>query len=201
MSDTRVTSEKASGERPVPRRGFEATSTKARRAGARRKDALRPSSFYSRKYASQAATVAMLGASDAQLADFFDISISNLHNWKIRFEDFGDAIKRANDALTPWIERSFAHRALGYDYDEEKVWYDAGRGEVIRAMVRTHVPPDVAAAKHWLERCGAQRWRAQPLQLDIRAQVRDWSAEELAAALQRAQETLALEAQHDHESE
>ena len=200
MSD-RVTSEKASGEKPVPRAALPETTRRRGGNGSRVRAPKSQSSFYNRRYAGQAAIAAMNGASDAQLADFFDISLTTFNKWRVRHEDFKNAIINANDALTPWIERSFAHRALGYEYDEEKVWYDAGRGEVIRAQVRTHVPPDVNAAKHWLERCGAARWKAQPLQLDIRAQVRDWSADELAAALQRAQETLALEAQRDSEGE
>ena len=136
----------------------------------------------------------MHGASDAQIADFFDISLNTLSLWRAKHETFHNALLGANDTLTPWIERSFAHRALGYSYDDEKVFYDSARGEVVRVPIRVHVPPDPAAAKHWLERCGAPRWAAQPLRLDIRAAVREWTPAELASAIERAQATLALAA-------
>ena len=77
--------------------------------------------------------------------------------------------------------------------EQEKVFYDAQRGEVIRVPVREQLPPDTRAAERWLAVKGGKEWSA-PQQIDHRVVVRQLSDEELANAVLQAQELLALAA-------
>lgn len=151
----------------------------------------RPSTYRAR-YAAAAAILARNGASDAQLADFFGVPQSTIHRWKIRYPSFRKAIEDGNEALTPWVERSLAHRAMGYTHDSEKIFYNSAEDKVVRVPTREHYPPDVAAAKHWLERKGGPEWAPQPLRVDHRVMVAQMTDEELARALLQANEILAL---------
>ena len=52
------------------------------------------------------------------------------------------------------------------------------------------LPPDSAAARHWLEKKGGEEWRPQAQRVDIAVAVRTWTDEELARGLIEAQEVL-----------
>ncbi len=57
------------------------------------------------------------------------------------------------------VKRSLYERAVGYSYDSEKILYDAQSGEVIRAPIVVHVPPDVTAQIFWLKNRDPKNWR------------------------------------------
>ena len=48
---------------------------------------------YKPEYATQAAKLCALGATDAQLADFFDVAISTITLWKVQHPEFSASIK------------------------------------------------------------------------------------------------------------
>ncbi len=64
--------------------------------------------------------------------------------------------KQATDDL---VERRFYERAVGYTYDAVKVFMPAGAVEPVYARYREHVPPDVNAARFWLQNRRPDRWR------------------------------------------
>ena len=99
----------------------------------------RPST-YRERYAAAAALLARIGATDAQLADFFGIRFSTLQSWYCRHKTFRDAVYDGREALKPLIERSLAMKAIGYTWDSEKVFYNSGQDKVVRVPVREHVP-------------------------------------------------------------
>ncbi len=43
---------------------------------------------YKAEYAEQAAKLCKLGATDAQLADFFEVSVSTVNLWKVEHREF-----------------------------------------------------------------------------------------------------------------
>lgn len=49
---------------------------------------------YQESYNEQAEKLCKLGATDAELADFFDIAESTLNNWKSEYPEFMESIKR-----------------------------------------------------------------------------------------------------------
>jgi hypothetical protein len=159
----------------------------------------RPST-YRKRYATAAALLAKNGATDPQIAEFFGISQATLNGWKARSQEFSRAITHCNEALTPFIERSLAHRALGMTLDQEKIYYDSDAGEIVRVQTKEQLPPDTRAAERWLQAKGGPEWQPAAQRIDHRVLVRNMSDAELAAALASAQELLALSAPAPSES-
>ena len=57
------------------------------------------------------------------------------------------------------VERSLYQRAVGYNVNAEKIFYNRRTGEVVRVPYIKHVPPDVTAALSWLRNRDPQNWR------------------------------------------
>lgn len=125
-------------DRPVARRG-------------------RPSA-YRPEFVAQAAKLAKLGATDADLADFFEVSVVTIWSWKTRHGDFLSALKAGKDEADDRVERSLYARATGYTFDSLKIFCTKD-GEVIEHEFKAHVPPDVVACIFWLKNRRPAEWR------------------------------------------
>jgi hypothetical protein len=112
---------------------------------------------YKDTFAKQAAKLCTLGATDEDLADFFEVSVRTIIRWKSEHEEFCQALKVAKEEADNRVERSLYQRAVGYSFDAEKVFNN--RGEVVRAKTREHCPPDVTAQIFWLKNRRSQDWR------------------------------------------
>ncbi len=100
-----------------------------------------------------------MGATDAEIARFFNVSVPTLSSWAAIHEDFGAALQKGGAVADERVERSLYHRAVGYSYESEKILYDAQSGEVIRVPIVVHVPPDVKAQIFWLKNRDPRNWR------------------------------------------
>lgn len=132
-------------------------SKKAGRKGvADEKKTGRPSS-YKPEYAEQAEKLCKLGATDADLAEFFGVSDRTIYRWSGEFPAFCQALKAGKDVSDERVERSLYHKAVGYTFDSEKVFQH--QGQVVRAKTREHTPPDTTAAIFWLKNRRPDEWR------------------------------------------
>jgi hypothetical protein len=112
---------------------------------------------YKPEFAAQAAKLCKLGATDMDLADFFEVSTVSISNWKVSKPAFLEALKVGKALVDEQVERSLLNRALGYTYDAVKVLqYE---GVPVYAPYRHHVPPDTTACIFWLKNRRAQAWR------------------------------------------
>lgn len=116
----------------------------------------RPSK-YRDTFAKQAEKLCALGATDEDLADFFEVGIRTIANWKAQHEEFLQALKGGKDQADDRVERSLYQRAVGYSFDSEKVFNN--KGEIVRARIREHTPPDVTAQIFWLKNRRPELWR------------------------------------------
>ncbi len=114
---------------------------------------------YKPEYVSQAEKLSAIGATDAEIAHFFDVSVPTLSSWAAIHEDFGAALQKGGAVADERVKRSLYQRAIGYSYESEKILYDAQSGEVIRAPIDVHVPPDVRAQIFWLKNRDPRNWR------------------------------------------
>ena len=112
---------------------------------------------YQEAFAEQAAKLCLLGATNADLADFFKVSIRTIERWSVEHEDFCRATKEAKEFADASVERSLYQRAVGYTFDSEKIFN--GKDGIVRAETREHVPPDVTAQIFWLKNRQKDRWR------------------------------------------
>lgn len=114
---------------------------------------------YRPEYAGQAAKLCRLGATDADLADFFGVTITTVKNWYAQHEDFLAAQKANKPEANGRVERSLYQRATGYSYDSVKIFMPAGAKEPVIVPIREHVPPDTTAMIFWLKNRDRERWR------------------------------------------
>ena len=130
-----------------------------------RPDRGRPT-VYKAEYEVQAAKLCRLGASESDLADFFNVTTVTIWRWRLKYPDFCNALKVGKHAADDRVEASLYHRAVGYSYNSEKVFQF--QGEIIRAPIVEHFPPDVGAISLWLKNRRPSEWRdRQDVQVDV----------------------------------
>jgi hypothetical protein len=132
--------------------------------GGRRPGAGRPlgSDTYKPEYASQAEKLCRLGATDAELADFFGVSVRTINSWKARHVDFLQALKVGKTDADDRVERALYHRAVGYSHE-------VGKPMVVDKDVRIvtyteRMPPDATACIFWLKNRNPEEWRGKVVQ-------------------------------------
>lgn len=116
----------------------------------------RPSG-YKKEYAKQAVHLCKLGATDIEIADFFQVSVATISNWKNAHKDFLEALKTGKSKSDERVERSLYHRAIGYSFDSEEIFN--GKDGVVRVPIRKHIPPDTTAMIFWLKNRRKEQWR------------------------------------------
>lgn len=118
----------------------------------------RPSK-YEPKFAEWAKKACDNGATDAELADFFDVAVRTIYNWASQHEDFLQALKVGKANADERVKRSLFQRAVGFEYDAVKIFMPAGAVEPVYAKYREKVPPDTTAGIFWLKNRDRDNWR------------------------------------------
>lgn len=109
------------------------------------------------EYVEQARKLALLGATDREIGEFFEVSETTINNWKLRHPEFLESLKAGKEAADERVERSLFHRAIGYKHEAVKM-FQAG-GEIISESYVEHYPPDTTAAIFWLKNRRPKEWR------------------------------------------
>ncbi|HEV2674134.1 MAG TPA: helix-turn-helix domain-containing protein [Aliidongia sp.] len=133
-----------------------------KRTATRKGDEARPvgrPSAYQAEYAEQAKKLCLLGATDAQLADFFGVSRVTIDAWKNTHQEFLDALKDGKDAADAAVAHSLFHRATGYSHKAVKIVADAKTGMEHIVPFTEHYPPDTTACIFWLKNRQPKAWR------------------------------------------
>ena len=115
---------------------------------------------YQPYYAEEAYKLCLgFGATDAQLAEWFGVCEQTINNWKVTHPEFLESIKQGKVIADANVARALYERATGCSHPDVHVavW----QGEVIITPVTKHYPPDVGAAKYWLNNRQPERWRNQ----------------------------------------
>jgi hypothetical protein len=112
---------------------------------------------YKPEFAEEAQRLCDAGATDIELADAFEVDVSTIYRWRNSHPEFCEAVKAGKDAADDRVERSLYQRAVGYTFESEKVFQY--QGEIVRAPLREHVPPDPGAGMNWLKNRRGEKWR------------------------------------------
>jgi hypothetical protein len=112
---------------------------------------------YKPEYSGQAAKLCALGATDAQLADFFEVSVSTINLWKVQHVEFSESIRVPKAEADERVEQSLYRRAMGYEHDEVDIRVVGG--ELVQTPIRKFYPPDTTAAIFWLKNRRPSDWR------------------------------------------
>lgn len=116
----------------------------------------RPSK-YKPEFAAQAAKLCALGATDVEIADFFEVDVRTVHRWKGEFEEFCHSLRSGKEVSDERVERSLFARANGYEHDEVDIRVVSG--EIVQTPIRKYYPPDTTAAIFWLKNRRPDLWR------------------------------------------
>ena len=113
----------------------------------------RPTKFKP-EYVAQAAKLCALGATDAQLADFFEVDETTINEWKKVNPEFSQSVKAGkaehDDAL---VEASLLKRATGYTRQVERL------GKNGPELCTEEMPPDPTSMIFWLKNRQPKKWR------------------------------------------
>lgn len=94
------------------------------------------------------------GLTDEQIANNMGVVASTLYDWKNKYKEISEALKRGKEVVDIEVENSLLKRALGYKYDE--VTYE--HGEETKRVTK-EVQPDVTAQIFWLKNRRPDKWR------------------------------------------
>lgn len=104
------------------------------------------------------------GLTDKQIAANIGIRAGTLYDWKNRFPDFSEALKKGKEVVDRQVENALLKRALGYTYEEttrEPVLNpDTGKVELtVTKIITKQVVPDTTAQIFWLKNRKPEAWR------------------------------------------
>lgn len=116
----------------------------------------RPSK-YKPEFVGQAEKLCKLGATDAEMADFFQVTISTISLWKVKHAEFSEALKLGKEVADRRVEEALYNRALGYSHEDTDI--RVVDGAIMETPMIKHYPPDTTAAIFWLKNRRPDEWR------------------------------------------
>ncbi len=123
---------------------------------------------YNPSYNEQAYKLCLLGCTDSELADFFEVNEDTIHEWKKVHPEFSESLIKGKKIADAEVANSFHKRAVGYTFEEvsyEKVMVELVPGSDIKTeaykkkVVVKEVVPDAGAALNWLKNRQGDKWR------------------------------------------
>lgn len=115
--------------------------------------------LYREELCDLARRLALLGASDVEMAGALNIAPQNLAEWKARYPKFRAAIESGKLRADAEVAEKLYHRAKGYSHKAVKIFMPAGANEPVYAPYTEHYPPDTQAASLWLRNRQPHLWR------------------------------------------
>ena len=114
------------------------------------------------------------GLTDEQIAVNMGISRSTLSDWKTKYSDISDALKKGKEVVDVEVENSLLKKATGYTVDLVKTfkvrrveYNESGKKileqeELVHGIDQMHIPADTTAQIFWLKNRRPDKWRDKP---------------------------------------
>ncbi|MEE3504847.1 terminase [Pseudomonas sp. 10C3] len=112
---------------------------------------------YRAEFAEQARKLCLLGATDDELADFFEVVVTTIDNWKRDHKEFLGALKKGKALADAEVAHKLFHRATGYEHAEVDI--KVIDSQIVMTDLVKHYPPDTTAAIFWLKNRQKEKWR------------------------------------------
>lgn len=137
--------------------GKKVTKKPVKKAATTKRDVGRPTSFLP-EYSEQAYKLCLLGATDKEMADFFQVAESTFNLWKQEHKEFSESMVKGKTIADATVAESLYKRATGYT--AKKVVTANIQGMITDVKeVNDYVGPDTAAASLWLRNRQSAKWR------------------------------------------
>ena len=112
---------------------------------------------YKEEYNKLAYNYCLLGATDADLGKYFEVTETTINNWKRDYPSFFVSIKEGKEEADANVAKALYHRATGYSHAEDKIFQYEGEPVIVPTV--KHYPPDTGAAMAWLKNRQPEKWR------------------------------------------
>lgn len=110
------------------------------------------------------------GLTDEQIAKNMGITRKTLAEWKCKYSDIGDTLKKGKEVVDTEVENALLQKALGMTKTVQKpiklkeVKYDNGKRvsekeRIEYAEEEVFIPPDTTAQIFWLKNRRPDKWR------------------------------------------
>lgn len=100
------------------------------------------------------------GLTDEQIAKNIGITAKTLYEWKNKYGEICEALKKGKEIVDRQVENALLKRALGYKYTEITKERVVDTDElVVTKVVEKEVVPDVTAQIFWLKNRKPEKWR------------------------------------------
>ena len=146
------------------------------------------------EYVEQAYKLCLLGATDAELADFFEVCERTINTWKEDYPEFLQSLKAGKASADAAVAESLYKRALGYSHPD--VHISNFQGMITVTDIVKHYPPDTGAAFIWLKNRQPHKWKDKvEVKEDINLNIfppREVLKELFEASLKRSTEKAAM---------
>lgn len=115
---------------------------------------------YKKEYAEQARKLCLLGSTDADMAEFFEVDERTINNWKKSHAEFFQSIKKGKVLADAQVADRMFNRALGYDAPDVDIRVIDNK--IIQTPLIKHYPPDPTSMIFWLKNRQPKLWRDKP---------------------------------------
>lgn len=122
----------------------------------------KPPTPYKSEYCEQARKLALLNATELQMADFLGVSHKTLYRWKQAHKEFATAIQEGKAPADGNVARSLYERTQGYIIREQKpikIRGKDGREYIEIVDVERELPPETVACIFWLKNRQRDLWK------------------------------------------
>jgi hypothetical protein len=116
---------------------------------------------YKPEFTEQAYRLSLLGVTDIEMAQYFDVCEATINNWKHYFPEFLESITRGKLNADSKVAFGLYERATGAEWEEQqafKIKVDSHLEKVEIVTVKRKAPPDTQAASLWLRNRRSGQW-------------------------------------------
>ena len=104
------------------------------------------------------------GLTDEMIAHNIGITTTTLYDWKKKYPQFAEAVKRGKEVVDIMVENALLKSAMGYSYDEitQEAHYNSEKEELemaVTKVVTKHVQPNPTSLIFWLKNRKPEAWR------------------------------------------
>ena len=101
------------------------------------------------------------GLTDEQVAKNIGINRTTLYDWKKRFPDIDNALKRGKEVVDIEVENKLLQKAMGFEYEETETWVEEVDGVQKKRIkkIKKMALPDTTAQIFWLKNRKPAEWR------------------------------------------
>lgn len=142
---------------------------------------------YLPEFATWVLKLCRIGATDAQIATFFDVDERTINRWKKQHPEFCQSLKNGKLVADLNVVDALYSRAVGHYYTAQDI--RTVKGRVVLTPVERYLPPDTTACIFWLKNRQAETWREKNVAAGEKEVVIVHNALQIPNSIQRTEPT------------